>query len=34
MTLDLVVNIVLVLVIKSNLAILYLSNIGYVMEKA
>ena len=31
MTLDLAVNIALVLVIKSNLAILYLSNIGYVM---
>jgi amino acid transporter len=31
MTLDLVVNILLVLLIKSNLAILYLSNIGYVM---
>jgi amino acid transporter len=31
MTLDLSVNILLVLLIKSNLAILYLSNIGYVM---
>jgi amino acid transporter len=31
MTLDLVVNIFLVLLIKSNLAILYLSNIGYVL---
>ena len=31
MTLDLGVNILLVLLIKSNLAILYLSNIGYVM---
>ena len=31
MTMDLIVNILLVLVIKSNLAILYLSNIGYVM---
>jgi amino acid transporter len=31
MTLDLVVNIVLVLFIKSNLAILYMSNIGYVL---
>ena len=31
MTLDLVVNIVLVLLIKSNLAILYMSNIGYVL---
>jgi amino acid transporter len=31
MTLDLVVNILLVLLIKSNLAILYLSNIGYVL---
>src|ERR1700759_3857645 len=31
MTLDLVVNIALVLFIKSNLAILYMSNIGYVM---
>jgi amino acid transporter len=31
MTLDLVVNVLLVLLIKSNLAILYLSNIGYVM---
>jgi amino acid transporter len=31
MTLDLVVNIALVLLIKSNLAILYMSNIGYVL---
>jgi amino acid transporter len=31
MTMDLAVNILLVLLIKSNLAILYLSNIGYVM---
>jgi amino acid transporter len=31
MTLDLVVNILLVILIKSNLAILYLSNIGYVL---
>jgi len=31
MTLDLAVNILLVLLIKSNLAILYLSNIGYVL---
>ncbi|HET8977343.1 MAG TPA: APC family permease [Solirubrobacteraceae bacterium] len=31
MTVDLVVNILLVLLIKSNLAILYLSNIGYVL---
>jgi amino acid transporter len=31
MTMDLVVNIVLVLFIKSNLAILYMSNIGYVL---
>ncbi len=31
MSLDLVVNIVLVLVIRSNLAILYMSNIGYVL---
>jgi amino acid transporter len=31
MTLDLVVNILLVLLIKSNLAILYMSNIGYVL---
>ncbi len=31
MTLDLGVNILLVLLIKSNLAILYLSNIGYVL---
>jgi amino acid transporter len=31
MTLDLVVNIALVLFIKSNLAILYMSNIGYVL---
>jgi amino acid transporter len=31
MTLDLTVNILLVLLIKSNLAILYLSNIGYVL---
>ncbi len=31
MTLDLIVNIVLVLFIKSNLAILYMSNIGYVL---
>ena len=31
MTMDLVVNIVLVLFIKSNLAILYISNIGYVL---
>jgi nucleotide-binding universal stress UspA family protein len=31
MTMDLAVNIALVLVIKNNLAILYLSNIGYVM---
>src|ERR1700753_3777882 len=31
MTMDLVVNVVLVLVIKSNLAILYMSNIGYVL---
>ncbi|HEY3726030.1 MAG TPA: APC family permease [Solirubrobacteraceae bacterium] len=31
MTLDLLVNILLVLLIKSNLAILYLSNIGYVL---
>ena len=31
MTLDLLVNIVLVLFIKSNLAILYMSNIGYVL---
>jgi amino acid transporter len=31
MTMDLAVNIALVLVIKSNLAILYMSNIGYVM---
>jgi amino acid transporter len=31
MTMDLFVNICLVLLIKSNLAILYLSNIGYVM---
>src|SRR6185312_9980474 len=31
MTMDLTVNILLVLVIKNNLAILYLSNIGYVM---
>jgi amino acid transporter len=31
MTMDLLVNIVLVLFIKSNLAILYMSNIGYVL---
>jgi amino acid transporter len=31
MTMDLVVNIALVLFIKSNLAILYMSNIGYVL---
>ncbi|MGI8711930.1 MAG: APC family permease [Solirubrobacteraceae bacterium] len=31
MTMDLAVNVLLVLLIKSNLAILYLSNIGYVM---
>ena len=31
MTLDLIVNILLVILIKSNLAILYLSNIGYVL---
>ncbi len=31
MTLDLVVNILLVILIKSNLAILYMSNIGYVL---
>ncbi|MGZ4194415.1 MAG: APC family permease, partial [Solirubrobacteraceae bacterium] len=31
MTMDLTVNILLVLLIKSNLAILYMSNIGYVM---
>jgi len=31
MTMDLTVNILLVLLIKNNLAILYLSNIGYVM---
>ena len=31
MTMDLVVNIVLVMLIKSNLAILYISNIGYVL---
>ena len=31
MSVDLVVNIALVLVIKSNLAILYMSNIGYVL---
>src|SRR5205814_10532095 len=31
MTLDLVVNILLVLFISSNLAILYMSNIGYVL---
>ena len=31
MSMDLFVNIVLVLVIKSNLAILYMSNIGYVL---
>jgi len=31
MTLDLVVNVLLVILIKSNLAILYLSNIGYVL---
>ncbi|HWE09761.1 MAG TPA: APC family permease [Solirubrobacteraceae bacterium] len=31
MTVDLVVNILLVLLIKSNLAILYMSNIGYVL---
>ena len=31
MTMDLVVNILLVLLIKSNLAILYMSNIGYVL---
>jgi amino acid transporter len=31
MTLDLVVNVLLVLLIKSNLAILYMSNIGYVL---
>ena len=31
MTLDLVVNVLLVLFISSNLAILYMSNIGYVL---
>ena len=31
MTVDLVVNVLLVLLIKSNLAILYMSNIGYVL---
>jgi amino acid transporter len=31
MTVDLVVNVLLVILIKSNLAILYLSNIGYVL---
>ena len=31
MTVDLVVNVLLVLFITSNLAILYLSNIGYVL---
>lgn len=31
MSLDLVVNILLVILIKSNLAILYMSNIGYVL---
>lgn len=31
MTMDLVVNILLVILIKSNLAILYMSNIGYVL---
>jgi amino acid transporter len=31
MTLDLVVNVLLVILIKNNLAILYLSNIGYVL---
>lgn len=31
MTVDLVVNVLLVILIKSNLAILYMSNIGYVM---
>jgi amino acid transporter len=31
MTLDLVVNLLLVVLIKSNLAILYMSNIGYVL---
>ena len=31
MTVDLVVNILLVILIKSNLAILYMSNIGYVL---
>ena len=31
MTMDLFVNVMLVLVIKSNLAILYMSNIGYVL---
>ncbi|MBV9194873.1 MAG: APC family permease [Solirubrobacterales bacterium] len=31
MTVDLAVNVLLVLLIKSNLAILYMSNIGYVM---
>jgi amino acid transporter len=31
MTMDLIVNILLVILIKSNLAILYLSNIGYVL---
>jgi len=31
MTLDLVVNVLLVILIKSNLAILYMSNIGYVL---
>jgi amino acid transporter len=31
MTMDLIVNVLLVILIKSNLAILYLSNIGYVL---
>ena len=31
MTVDLVVNVLLVLFISSNLAILYMSNIGYVL---
>jgi amino acid transporter len=31
MTIDLIVNVLLVVLIKSNLAILYMSNIGYVL---
>ncbi len=31
MTVDLVVNVLLVLFISSNLAILYMSNIGYIL---